>query len=620
MAHMLKLYLITTGIGAFIAVTFPAIVVIGLFLIVPGLILSLMPTAFLYGCVFAALWFPLQSWLGPWAATLLALPATIGLLYLVAIPSHLASRAKLAEAILPDVTPGEKLGIAGHMRLDMPAFTTEPFDPANPKAPRPVRCNALCAAMLFTPGVESVTLNPNRNRTSSQGAAIGDAPLDPSARTFRRVPRAQCAETLRPTDAAGLGLDHDGVRALETEWNLRLSSSDCIIAVPTLGLHDLVVAQGNYSLFGDRVGGKEWSLGARAVRVERFEIRSADGTVRMRSLIATTEALTRPLLITPGGSLENFSFGWSHTTLSNANRYATLDMAKLLKAHTNLVLSADPVATARLARGRLQAMVDDPAVTTADTGWSAAEGYFAQLRKTGIDEADRRLLPALIRDPRMTRFQGIWDAVRAHGDQGTILREAMVERLARPPADPEAEADREARRTIGRVIASLPPGTFASPSPAELSILGDPTVRSRAPGLVARQSDRGATAVPLLLDIIEYHSRAWMESRNDRSRRPEPGDNRDAVMVDAARVAFCRLGLVAASALPRLIALDRERQASNILSGDREWTTTLARLGQPVESFAKPENLSGTTEQFHADLRRRLTNFQPDRDCRSTFM
>ena len=37
---MLKLYLVTTGIGAFI-VAFPAIVVIGLFLIVPGLIVSL---------------------------------------------------------------------------------------------------------------------------------------------------------------------------------------------------------------------------------------------------------------------------------------------------------------------------------------------------------------------------------------------------------------------------------------------------------------------------------------------------------------------------------------------------------------------------------------------------
>jgi len=67
------------------------------------------------------------------------------------------------------------------------------------------------------------------------------------------------------------------------------------------------------------------------------------------------------------------------------------------------------------------------------------------------------------------------------------------------------------------------------------------------------------------------------------------------------------------------MALDREREASGITSGDREWTFALARLGQPVESFAKPDNLSGTTEQFHANLRRRLANFRPDRDCGPNF-
>jgi hypothetical protein len=222
----------------------------------------------------------------------------------------------------------------------------------------------------------------------------------------------------------------------------------------------------------------------------------------------------------------------------------------------------------------------------------------------------------------MTRFHGIWEAVRALGDQGTILREPLVERLAAPEADADAgtEGDRDARRILGGVIASLPPGTFASPSPAELHLLGDPTLRSRAPGLIVRQADRGAAGVPLLLDIIEYHSRAWAESRKDPYRRPESGDNRDAVTIDAVRIALCRLGPIAASALPRMMSLDREHEASRVPWGDREWTFALARMGQPVESFVKPENLSGTTEQFHANLRRRLANFRADRDCQSNFM
>lgn len=613
MAGLLKLYLIVTGIGAAISVLMPVLVVIGLFLIVPGLILAVMPTAFLWGCVFAAIWFPLHGLIGDALATVVAFVGAAALLWIVPQASRAASAARLSAAVRPDVLPATPITLRGHVRIDMAAPEVERFDPAHRDAPRPVRCNALCAAALFTDGVETVTLNPLDYSALDEARAIGDAPLDANARTFRLVPRDRCSETLRPTNAAGLGAGLDEVSALEAYWNLRLSTRDCIVAEPTRATHDMVIAQARYSQFG-RTLGYGWDLGPRGVEVTRIEVR-AGSRILLRRLIATTQALARPLWIGAGGSLESFHFGWERKPFSNAPRYASLDGNKLLREHSNLAAHADPAAIAGLVRERLGVMLADPRVTAADPGWAAAESYFRALRPGTITDADRALLPALIRDRRMTKFDGLWQAIRGLGDEGALLRAPMVDRLA----DPGPDEQDEAIRIIGNAIGTLPPGTFAQPTPAERALLADPVARLRARGVVARLSDRGAGAVPDLLEIIDYHARAWAAARADPRRRPSGRDNSDMVIVDAARVAFCRLGAEGATALPRLMALDQAGLLRPNISSDHEWTLTLARLGQPIESFVKPDNLSGTSEQFHANLRRRLANFRPDRDCQSSF-
>ena len=56
MPKFLKPYLIITGVMSFLALAMPDLVLIGFFmLIIPGLILSLAPTAFLWGCAAADL-------------------------------------------------------------------------------------------------------------------------------------------------------------------------------------------------------------------------------------------------------------------------------------------------------------------------------------------------------------------------------------------------------------------------------------------------------------------------------------------------------------------------------------------------------------------------------------
>ena len=65
MQELLVRYLWVTGIGAAIALAMPWLVVVGLMaLIVPGVILGAMPSAFAYGVVFALGWFPLHRVIG----------------------------------------------------------------------------------------------------------------------------------------------------------------------------------------------------------------------------------------------------------------------------------------------------------------------------------------------------------------------------------------------------------------------------------------------------------------------------------------------------------------------------------------------------------------------------
>jgi hypothetical protein len=82
----LKTYLIITGIGAFVALTMPWLVIIGSFLIVPGIILASMPTAFMYGVAFALFRLPLGSVLSGASLNVMSGVATLALFWAIPQP------------------------------------------------------------------------------------------------------------------------------------------------------------------------------------------------------------------------------------------------------------------------------------------------------------------------------------------------------------------------------------------------------------------------------------------------------------------------------------------------------------------------------------------------------
>jgi hypothetical protein len=212
-----------------------------------------------------------------------------------------------------------------------------------------------------------------------------------------------------------------------------------------------------------------------------------------------------------------------------------------------------------------------------------------------------------IRDPRVRYFDGIWGALEPLGNSAADLRAPMIERIA--TADLSAD---EPPKAIGRALGSLPPGAFATLTGAERAILADPNRRALAPGLISRQSDRGAAAVPPLVEMLDYHLRKIAENK---TRRGASSDG-DLVVVDRVRMAFCRLGRDASTALPAMEALASQGLVDRRFAEGREWHLMLARVGKPVTDIPKPANLSGNEAQFHHNLQQRLDRFNPDRDCR----
>src|SRR5687768_10167150 len=109
----LTIYLLVTGIAAAVALAMPGLVVLGFFLLIlPGLVLSFAPTAFLWGCVFTASWLAARILLGDTLLTVLAAGAITSVaLIAVTQPNRTAGKAAYLASLLPDITPSGRIAM-----------------------------------------------------------------------------------------------------------------------------------------------------------------------------------------------------------------------------------------------------------------------------------------------------------------------------------------------------------------------------------------------------------------------------------------------------------------------------------------------------------------------------
>jgi hypothetical protein len=616
----LTVYLLVTGIGAAVALAMPGLVVLGFFLLIlPGLVLSFAPTAFLWGCLFTASWLAARGLFGDTLLTVFAAGAVTAVaLIAVTIPNRTAGEAAYRASLLPDIAPSRRIAMKGDIRLDLPRPRWDNINSRGKPGQRGFSCDNLCLALLFTPDVTSVTIN-NSSRLGAQDHRMGTGGFDPEARTYRLVPKSQCPDGgLLPdlTGASGLfgGKLEEG-KALNAEWNLKLANEVCLTRSAPIDRHDILVRRGSYGGPIHRATG--WSLAPREPSIEHVEIRDAEGSVSLRRFKSSVPVLSRLLHIMGEGGIENFRFGWGTTTISNKPKYGEISLLRELEAHTTTVGKVSGKDLLPAMRVQLRTALADRTIAGDAPAFQVLPAYFDALPNP-LPPEDLAIVSGLARDDRISRYEGIWNLNKLPIEQQAI-RNALVERAL--STDMPAKLSKSA---ANHFLDKMPGGSFAVLTADEEQLLARPQQRWAMPSLVARLNEGGPTRVPLLLSIMREHSLALRKNHEDtRARRIgtyEKSQENDGhrSMMQAARTALCRLGPSAPAALqPLEDMLTSGIIGENEMSGHNgvSWDVTLARLGKPIEQLKKPARLSGTDEAHRQRIRKKLERFDPNRNC-----
>jgi hypothetical protein len=560
-----------SGVLTLIGVAFPGLVGIGLFfLVVPGVILGLAPTVFIYTATFAIVrrYLPITHAV---ALNLIAAFITLGLGVLVTLPMAAAGWRAFNLADTGDVAPHDRVVIGGDVLLKSDETRAEYV-----AGRRQVPCDALCAALLDTPGVRTVTIahadSPTSYRLVSKGEAGANA----------RAPKSPEEILQYLPEKPVPGLDYQSARrvrgnAITAHWEFLLANGVTPSIVPSPAHHDLTIAMTS-------TGPK----GSHRVAVRQVEVRDREGRVLLHRQHVTATRVFVPLLVFPHDPFDNAGWELAKVGLETRDRLGGVNAIALLFDETTLARPAEPGddAMTRMAAGmrdRLAAALMQPG---APADLSLADPWLATIDWQSINDGDFELVGKLIADARVIHllrlYDGATDSVRVE------LRGAIVSRLLNPATLPQL------RHRLDTLVQFMPPGTFAVSTPDELALLHNPLLRMDAPALVQRLADQGKAGVPELVRILEEDVRV------------EPQSQRTGVL-RAVRRALVRLGPDAASALPVVIELFDHGETPLAVSSKvmDEWRIAMIRMGRPIEDVPFEPRL--TVEQIaqrRADLMR----------------
>ena len=552
---MIKKTLWVSGILAAIAVSIRGSVVLGLYLgIVPGLILAVAPTIFLYTAAFALLRNVLHRRL-PNRGRIAINAAAVALLR--------PARCRRSNQERCDAST-----TAEHRRQRSFGPVWRRRSPVGRS--KKDACDALCAALLDTPGVRSVTIGG----TDSSGVLVSPV-------TYRLIPKSQARDaTLISAEPAAI-VDHlpapdreksagrnqwqavvDAKKALKdsvtAKWSLRLASEESLVAEPPPNTFDRTVAIRNTR-----------GQGRHRIGVEEVEIADAGGAVLLRRQRVTAAPIAAPLHLSPAGPMMDRGFEIGRRSVHTGPRYFDFKPIEMLFRETTL---APPTTDEGVVVRLREAVASSAAAAAPGERAVMVAPWLATLDWRHLNDRDIDILAKLIADPRTTGLDRLYAGKRSPPPR---LRKPIALRLL------EASTDDRLRGTLNTLVRSMPPGTYAELLPEEKALLADRTLRLRSSALVARLSDQGAGAVPLLLDLL------------NEDVRVQPWAKRQWILADIRR-AFSRLGRDASTALPtveRLFDL-RHSPLTNISNDADAWRVAMVRMGKPVDTLTFPAHLS----------------------------
>ncbi|MBV2149615.1 hypothetical protein KRZ98_15185 [Sphingobium sp. AS12] len=297
----LKRYLIFTGTLSAILLIAPGLLIFGLMLMVlPGVFLAVMPTAFLWGAMFAAFYWAGGFLLSPLRAAMLAIAVTAGLVWAIPQPSISAGRRLAANHQLTNVKPVGPIKPFGDIRMEssIPDYGRDPFS-----------CDSRCVALLFEDSVHSVTVNSSRG-LSFDNIQRGAAPLSHLAQTYRLKPLSECPAS--PTVDRNLKSPFGETE--QDRWKLGrlheeyLANDVCLIAEPPLTDYDLLLREGLWGR-GWGAGKHSWLLSRNRIILAYVEIRDRSHRPLFRAADTAVEMPIPVLTILP--NMEHvFDYQW----------------------------------------------------------------------------------------------------------------------------------------------------------------------------------------------------------------------------------------------------------------------------------------------------------------------
>lgn len=573
-------YIILLAVLSAICVASQTVVVIALFLIVPGIMLLAAPSLLAYSLVFAFGLLAPGRWRWPCA---ILLTAAVGV-----IPPWFANRPLIASAAA--LRAGD---IAYQPRAARPASVALLIARPAWRGSRDLGqldCNQYCLRLLYGKAASTVLVGV---------PGPSDDPLrNVMVVAYHIVQRDRCPAAAVPQQDGWQQLGDDIARDKAIDAiRLRIAGGECLVREPAaLSEAALVIVEQPLDIAHANTDQNPLLQGRRVAAWQR----TAHG---LAPIFRQTMTDTRPLIVPwiysrDGEWLKDLQFlrGSAHDAT-----YTLPDVMRRTFGYT-LTLPAAPESSRWPLRDALRRGLDDRHAAKDDPGLALTDQYLRAVAESGpADNDDVTTIAKIVADPRIEagRLFYLSRAIRRLGDNGAALGDPVLDRLNAAPMP----AGYDMVQTMARGIQALPPGAARSLYPRLLALSEDEARRDKAWAALTRLADAGPTAAGRIMIVAGIPASA-------NARRGE--------RMMGGLIALCTLGSQGAAAAPQVAAEIAATPAAERHGSRYEllWII-LERQGRTAALLATVHPDEGAAREIE---RWRRTARDPRRACSSSWI
>jgi hypothetical protein len=573
-------------LGALIVITFPVLIIFGLFLLViPGVILGLLPLVALYTCIFTLAWIILRS-----AGVRMLISGFIGICLCLAVgfgvPIQNRNNTKFAfaEVMSGDKIPAQPLKIKGAVSIKVERLYGEKAE----------SCDALCLRLLYNGTAQSVVM-------FSDGKPVGHWTIEQRKKCpivkFRNVDNSWGNWPVE--DAVDNAKNFTPRPHLLERVNARMAVGECLIYLSeTAEQIDWEIALTRLKSSSKSDAGA-FSLTASEPRGQRLSIFERQFSGEMREVARTTNASASPisrfLMPLPSGAWGQ-ELSWYRDHIGSTD-YGNWDSVKALR-RLAVFNPALPVGmSSHTMRRLLSDALSDPERQINDPGLLLANAISADIARNGAMQGDALLLSKAIKDERFVALDFPYQLRAKLGDEFELLAMAAIYRAKTVPMPLPRDGNdwRDfVRSDLDSLIAAMPDEWYAAPPKEFISLLGEPTRAALLENTINKLSAGGDSSIPLLIDIIDRSADAFSvpEANGDSYKIRKELESRGVTDftngVSAAVAALCKIGPQARIALPTIDRAHAEIMGNG--SPQDNYIVTQVFFGRPLDRFTPPNN------------------------------